>query len=292
MYMQPEPLQIYLNKQQLKKFQTQKSFQLSNAQLASGTGLHRVQIQLHPHHHKRLLSSASKNKGFRFSPDTIQGGSVIGSIKGAASKVGSTLQKVGSTIKRYVPKEVVKIVAKKGADIAGTYFDKADLAKESHQLIDAGIDGAYAYGGMVNHNMEHTTGVKLHKLRGRPAVNKNPLGHLTDPHKERPFGNYFGGDLVGDLQSVKNYFGGSLTDDLEKCSRYFTEGKLSGDIDTVRHYMNLGMGKRLHVIGGNFRHGVPTPIYTRESIEKLHKIGSRNVGTGNGLLHGGSFLPL
>ena len=112
-YMQPDPLQIYLNKQQLKKFQTQKSFQLSNAQLASGTGLHRVQIQLHPHHHKRLLSSASKNKGFRFSPDTIQGGSVIGSIKGAASKVGSTLQKVGSTIKDMSRKKLLKLPPKK-----------------------------------------------------------------------------------------------------------------------------------------------------------------------------------
>jgi hypothetical protein len=47
-------------------------------------------------------------------------------------------------------------------------------------------------------------------------------------------------------------------------------------------------------VGGNLLRGPPKPLYTKKTTDRImtHGLSKKTVGNRNGLVHGGSFLPL
>jgi hypothetical protein len=88
-----ELIKVYLTTQQKNKMQGGKPFQLSATQLQAGSGKHKVDIELTAKNHKTLLKNVSNNKGFRFSPDKIEGSGFFGDL---AKKAGKALVKKGA----------------------------------------------------------------------------------------------------------------------------------------------------------------------------------------------------
>ena len=62
------PIELYLNKPQFKKYSTGKSFQLTKSQIESDQAENKVSILLSKNDFKKLTSNMKKNKGYRFKP--------------------------------------------------------------------------------------------------------------------------------------------------------------------------------------------------------------------------------
>ena len=115
------------------KYRKGQSFQLSNAQLQSDSGKHKVDIHLVKKDYRKLLLSIKNGKGYRFTEKNVKGGSLWGSFK-------SGLSKAASFVKNNVNKEDVKNVIKKGVDLVAPDSIK-DLAKKSvDEIVDYGYD--------------------------------------------------------------------------------------------------------------------------------------------------------
>jgi hypothetical protein len=126
-------IEVFLNAPQFLKYRKGKSFQLSNAQLQSDSGKHKVDIHLAKKDYRKLLLSIKNKKGFRFTEKNIKGGSLWGSFK-------SGLSKAASFVKNNVNKEDVKNVIKKGVDMVAPDSVK-DLAKSAvDKVVDYGYD--------------------------------------------------------------------------------------------------------------------------------------------------------
>ena len=96
-------IQVYLTSAQKKKFLDHRTFQLSSSQLSQSHGKHHVEITLHKHHHKKLLENVRKHKGFRFTPETIAGGSILSVLKPHLKSVLKSVAKsVAPTVLDYV----------------------------------------------------------------------------------------------------------------------------------------------------------------------------------------------
>ena len=90
---------------QLLKFKKGLGFQLYNEQLQADDGKHKVELELHPLDTKKLIEAIKKKKGFRFGKQNIQSGSI--------------LSKIGNTVKKIVPKSLVKSALTMGEDALG-----------------------------------------------------------------------------------------------------------------------------------------------------------------------------
>jgi hypothetical protein len=103
-----------------------KPFQLSSTQLQADSGKHAVEIQLTAKNHKTLLKNVASGKGYRFSPDKIEGAGFFGDL---AKKAG---------------KKVAKAVAEKALDKIGEKTGQkgiTDALKGSVDgLVDVGAD--------------------------------------------------------------------------------------------------------------------------------------------------------
>jgi hypothetical protein len=66
-------ISVFLTSAQKNKLSKGRIFQLSASQLQAGAGKHMVEIELPTKEYKTLLSNASKNKGFRFTPNVVVG---------------------------------------------------------------------------------------------------------------------------------------------------------------------------------------------------------------------------
>jgi hypothetical protein len=239
-------IQVYLNNPQRKKFEAKLPFQMSHPQLEAGQGIHHVEIEMLPHHYRDLLTKAHHKKGFRFSPEVVQGGSMVGSVlKGA------------KWWKTHVPKEVTQELIKIGADTAAQHYGK-ELGPSHHKISDALVDYSYSGKG-VNESLVHTSGFKLKQINSRPSTVtraiKQPESVISGCQQQ-----FFGGDILGNAE----------------------------------HYLGFGSGHRIHVKHGNLVNGIATPIFSQEKLHQIARVGRRfhQIGTGNGLMHGGSFLAI
>ena len=117
-----ESIKVFLTSAQKNKLSSGKTFQLSSHQLQAGQGKHSVEIQMSKKNHRQLLKNVSHNKGFRFSPDKIEGSGIFGNIA----------------------KSVAKAVAPKILDKVGEYTGQSGitnaLKKSSDDLIDVAAD--------------------------------------------------------------------------------------------------------------------------------------------------------
>jgi hypothetical protein len=94
-------VEVFLSVPQFRKYKKGEPFQLSNTQLQSSVGKHKVDIHLEKKDYKKLINAVKNGKGYRFSEKNVKGGSLWGTFK-------SGLSKVGKFIKSNVSKEDVK----------------------------------------------------------------------------------------------------------------------------------------------------------------------------------------
>ena len=95
-------------------------------------------IVMHKHHHSKLMKNLRDRKGFRFSPDVVVGHGLWDSVKSAASNVGSF-------VKNYVPKSVVKAGLSSAAIAASTAVGNPELGVMATPFINKAVDAGYAY---------------------------------------------------------------------------------------------------------------------------------------------------
>ena len=126
-------VEVFLSVPQFRKYKKGQAFQLSNTQLQSSAGKHKVDIHLDKKDYRKLLNAVKNGKGYRFSEKNVKGGSLWGYFK-------SGLSKVGNFVKNNVSKEDVKNVIKKGVDMVAPDSVK-ELAKSAvDKVIDYGYD--------------------------------------------------------------------------------------------------------------------------------------------------------
>ena len=125
-------VEVFLSAPQYLKYRKGKTFQLSNSQLQSSSGKHKVDINLDKKDYRKLLNALKNGKGYRFSEKNVRGGSLWGSFK-------SGLSKVGNFVKNNVSKEDVKNVINKGVDLIAPDSVK-DLTKS---VVSKTVDYAY-----------------------------------------------------------------------------------------------------------------------------------------------------
>ena len=82
-------IEVFLSTTQFRKYKKGEPFQLSNEQLQSSVGNHKVDIHLGKRDYKKLLTAVKNGKGYRFSDKNVVGGSLWGSFKKGLSTVGN-----------------------------------------------------------------------------------------------------------------------------------------------------------------------------------------------------------
>jgi hypothetical protein len=125
-------IEVFLSAPQYLKYRKGEPFQLSNAQLQSSVGKHKVDIHLQKRDYRKLLNAIKNGKGYRFSEKNVKGGSLWGSFK-------KGLSTVGNFVKNNVSKDDVKNVINKGVDLVAPDSVK-DLAKSA---VSKTVDYAY-----------------------------------------------------------------------------------------------------------------------------------------------------
>ena len=123
-----EAVNLFLSKTQLHKLANKKPFQLSHKQLKATHGRHHVALHLHKTHHQKLIRNVRSQKGFRFMPDMIQGGTLLDDVKSvtpsivAASKM-SGVDELAETIKNAILSHLSER-ASKGGDLLDDIIGK------------------------------------------------------------------------------------------------------------------------------------------------------------------------
>jgi hypothetical protein len=117
-----ESVKVFLTNPQKNKMQGGKPFQLSATQLQSGSGKHHVEIQLTSKNHKTLSKNVASGKGYRFTPDKIEGAGFFGDL---AKKAG---------------KKVAKAVAEKALDKIGEKTGQSGISNALKGSVDGLVD--------------------------------------------------------------------------------------------------------------------------------------------------------
>ena len=133
-----EKLEVFLTTAQKRNFEQGKSFQLSHKQLETKTGKHHVEIHLSKAHHNKLLRNVKENKGFRFTPEIVLGGSFLKSL-------GNITKKVGKFVTHHVSKDLVKAGLNTLAMGASSLVGHPELGALATQGINMGVDSAYGH---------------------------------------------------------------------------------------------------------------------------------------------------
>ena len=288
-------VKLNLTTAQLRKHNKGLPFQLTHNQLTgSSTGKHVVELDIHENDAKRLLKNIKLKKGFRFKPPgaAVQGGATYWErqkrrAKNTLRKVGNTARDVGKFVAKNVPKSVVK-------DVANLAIDELELPDETKALVDKGIDYGYATQGkgMKKGSPE----AKAWGERMRQARLAKKQGSSTTAAG----GSFItlGGSTYWERQRrrAKNTFRkiGKKTLPIAK--------DIAKDVakNAVKEAV-LGMGhepghhaNNIHVTGGALVNGVARPLYSERTKKRIqtHGLGAKQKGKDNGLIHGGSFLPL
>lgn len=106
--------------------------------IGNGVGHHEVELDLHPSHHKWIQSNIRGGRGLRFSPDRIQGRSLLGSLKKGAMRAGD-----------YIRKNVPKSAVQKAVN---RFADRNYLGDLSRYALDKGLDIGYSIASGADFN--------------------------------------------------------------------------------------------------------------------------------------------
>ena len=133
-----EKVQVFLTAAQKRNFEQGKSFQLSHKQLESTSGKHHVEIELSPAHYKKLLKNVKGNKGFRFTPEIVKGGSILSSL-------GKAAKSVGKFVVHHVPKDTLKAGLNSLAMAGSAAIGQPELGALASYGINKAVDAGYGH---------------------------------------------------------------------------------------------------------------------------------------------------
>ena len=196
-------------------------------------------------------------------------------------KIGNTAKDVGKFVVKNVPKDLVK-------EIANVAIDELDLPPESKQIVDKGIDLGYKSQGK---GME-AGGDKLKRrlTQGNPWINhvkrmaqekgmsyRDALKHPDTKASYQKGGSFFG-NLKKGFKKVGKF--------VKPAMPFVKEVGKELAKDAIKDAV-LGAGHRskhkIYKEGGTLLKGIPKNVNCRACRERIQT---------NGLMHGGSFLPL
>ena len=276
-------IKVNLTAPQLRNFQNQKPFQLSHSQLSGNSkGNHAVEIHLNPPSLSKLLKNIQQGKGFRFSPNHIQGGSLLGDI---TRTVGHHVKDAAIGVAKEVVKDKVKKMTglgmkrpAKGSPEAKAWGEKMKALREAKKGNT--IEGGRTYAERLR-DRTRRIGQRAKATFEKVGDAFKPVGKFltSEPVKQ-------GLKTIGKetLQGLKDY---ALPIAKEV-------GKDALKTAVTGAMMGVGVKRRIPVVNGSFIKGIPLPYYTQPTTERImtHGLHSHHRGNRNGLHHGGSFLPL
>ena len=261
-------VKLILTDAQLKKMKSSNPFQLSHRQLSGNSkGKHEIMLNLPETETQKLVSNVQKGKGFRFNPKKF-----VRQAKNTLKQVGKTAKKAGKFIAGNVPKEITK-------DVANLVADELELGQEQKDLVNKGIDLGYKSQGkgMSKRPNPWISHVK-NFARERGLTYSNALKH---PQVKANYQK--GGSFLGDLKKGFKKVGKVLKPAMPIAKEVGKEVAKDAIKDAI-----LGIGHKsnhnIHNEGGNLLKGIPKTIASRKKPKEHIKT--------NGLMHGGSFLPL
>ena len=284
-------VKLILTDAQMRKMKSSSPFQLSHKQLSGeSTGKHELTIGLPESDARRLVGNIQKGKGFRFDPKKMEGGATYFQrqarrAKNTLRKIGNTAKDVGKFVAKNIPKDLVK-------EIANVAIDELDLPPESKRIVDKGIDLGYKSQGKGMEKME-AGGDKLKRrlTQGNPWINhvkrmaqekgmsyRDALRHPDTKASYQKGGSFFG-DLKRGFKKVGKF--------VKPAMPFVKEVGKELAKDAIKDAV-LGAGHRSkHKIytqeGGTLLKGIPKNVNCRACKERIQT---------NGLMNGGSFLPL
>ena len=247
-------VKLILTDAQLKKMKSSNPFQLSHRQLSGQSeGKHEVTLELPESDSRRLVSNVQQGKGFRFNPKKF-----LRQARNTAKKVGNVARKTGKFVVDNVPKDVVK-------DVANLAIDKLELPPETKTAVDKGIDIGYKSQG-----------------KGTAKAGTNPwIQHVKSFAKQHGI-NYR--DALKHPNVKSSYQkGGKFS--LKKLGKLMKPAVPIGKEIAKGALMGLGHKSKqnIHNEGGTLLKGIPKSLNSRATRDHIKT---------NGLMQGGSFLPL
>ena len=274
-------VKLILTDAQLRKMKSSSPFQLSHKQLSGkSTGKHEITITLPESDSRRLISNIHKGKGFRFDPKKIEGGATYWQRQARRAK--NTLRKIGNTAKdvgKFVVKNVPKEVVKEAADLA---IDELELPPESKKIVNKGIDLGYTSQGKGVGIVRSVGGNPWINHVKRVAQEKGMSYRDALRHPDTKASYQKGGSFFGDLKRGLRKAGKVLKPAMPFAKEVGKEIAKDAIKDAV-----LGAGRRskhkIYKEGGTLLRGIPKNVNCRACKERIQT---------NGLMHGGSFLPL
>jgi hypothetical protein len=287
-----ESVKVFLTNPQKNKMQGGKPFQLSSTQLQADSGKHAVEIQLTAKNHKTLLKNVASGKGYRFSPDKIEGAGFFGDL---AKKAG---------------KKVAKAVAEKALDKIGEKTGQSGITNalkgSVDGLVDVGADkiSKKVSGGKLAKGSPEMK-ARMAKLRGmrkgkgmqeeiegegilddiRNGWNRtfNPkLGRkIKDAFTSKPAREIYKGLSRGALALGSSFSGLPLG---------LAQGEIDRQIDGASIKGKRFAKKNLMVEGGTLVKGVAYPQIRHGGI--MRKVSGKGFTSSQGTHYGGSFKAL
>ena len=281
-----EAIKVNLTTPQLRNYQNQKPFQLSHSQLSGNSkGNHTVEIHLNPPSFTKLLKNMNQGKGFRFSPNHIQGGSFLGDI---ARKVGHHAKDIAIDVAKDAVKNKVKKMTglgmkrpAKGSPEAKAWGQRMKALREAKKGGQKTIEGGRTYAERLRD--------RTRRIGQRAKATFQKVGDAF-----KPVGKFLTSEPVKQgLKAIGNETLKGLKDYALPIAKEVGKDALKTAVTGAM--MGVGLNKRrIPVVGGAFVKGVPLPYYTQPTTDRImtHGLHSHHRGNRNGLHHGGSFLPL
>ena len=267
-------VKLILTDAQLRKMKNSSPFQLSHKQLSGqSTGKHEVTITLPEGDTRRLVNNVQRGKGFRFDPKKIKGGATYWQrqarrTKNALRKIGKTAKDVGKFVTKNVPKELVK-------DVANLAIDELDLPSESKGIVDKGIDLGYKSQGKGIQGNPWINHVK--KMAAQKGISyRDALRHPDTKSSYQKGGSFFG-DLKKGFRKVGKVVKPAMPF-VKEVGKEIAKDAIKDAVLGAGHSKN-----KIYKEGGTLLKGIPKNVNCRGCRDRIQT---------NGLMHGGSFLPL
>jgi hypothetical protein len=267
-----------------------KPFQLSSTQLQADSGKHAVEIQLTAKNHKTLLKNVASGKGYRFSPDKIEGAGFFGDV---AKKAG-------------------KALANKGAEKALDYVGERTGESGITNALKNSVDGLVDVG--VDKISRKVSGGKLQKGSPEMKAHMQRLRNMRkgkgmDMDMEMEGGNIFDDIRNGFNRTFNPKLGRKIKDAFtSKPAREVYKGLANAGLKIGSSFTGLPLGlaqgeidrqidgasikekryakKNTMVVGGTLVKGVAYPQIRHGGIMK--KVG-KGFTSAKGTHYGGSF---
>jgi hypothetical protein len=321
-------VEVFLSTPQFRKYKKGEPFQLSNSQLQSSVGKHKVDIHLGKRDYKKLLTAVKNGKGYRFSDKNVVGGSLWGSFK-------KGLSTVGNFVKNNISKEDVKNVINKGVDLVAPDSVK-DLAKSA---VSKTVDYAYDdrnQGKSLKENVFGLANTLQPEIKdvglqvGKKVVDKvtSKLNEMSPDEvqgeglRKKRFvkGSQEAKDHMAKIRALRGTKKGmgvkpkrrgkGLLENIESTLIHTglpTLGRVAGTLiggvpagmvgeelgniagDALGEAVGRGLKNKKHTRYGQMVDGVPSPVISETSKDRVRSHGIYGKGK---RIHGGSFLAL